>query len=263
MLEALTRSGYLLEAEIAKELTNLGFFVETNQVIQDPLTGKSREIDITAEYWRHDPKRSSKVSAKIEYIFEVKNNPFPLVLLNEFEFSPRVESWLGLREVITNPTNASYDGFHDFWEPLIEKRKNKIFCQYCSFQRKKQNDDLMALHPDVVHTGIAKIIQYSDECVEAWEDWQSEESDREDRFMRHWLFLPILLLNDDLYELRDDTLEKVDHSILLVNYHYKGEPRIAFVYVVTKKGFRRFVGCLMELQNTVLNRLFEFREKNA
>ena len=46
MLAALSRSGYLLESEVSAALTNLGFFIETNQVIQDPETGKSREIDL-------------------------------------------------------------------------------------------------------------------------------------------------------------------------------------------------------------------------
>jgi hypothetical protein len=50
MLEALNRSGYLMESEIASMLAEFGFFIETNQVIEDKFTGKSREIDLLAEY---------------------------------------------------------------------------------------------------------------------------------------------------------------------------------------------------------------------
>jgi hypothetical protein len=75
MLEALSRSGYLLEAEISRKLRELDFFVETNLVIEDPITGKSREIDIAAEYYDwNSPSIGVRAKAKIEFVFEVKNN---------------------------------------------------------------------------------------------------------------------------------------------------------------------------------------------
>ncbi len=56
MIDAIKRSGYLLESLISKYLSQSGFFVESNQVIVDPYTGKSREIDLVAEY--HDWNRT-------------------------------------------------------------------------------------------------------------------------------------------------------------------------------------------------------------
>jgi hypothetical protein len=52
MLDALGRSGYLLESEIAKTLSHAGFFIESNQVIEDPITGKNREIDLISRVLR-------------------------------------------------------------------------------------------------------------------------------------------------------------------------------------------------------------------
>jgi hypothetical protein len=46
LIEAIKRSGYLLESEIASILARSNFFIESNQVIEDPVTGKSREIDL-------------------------------------------------------------------------------------------------------------------------------------------------------------------------------------------------------------------------
>ena len=72
MLEALKRSGYLLESEISAFLANQGFFVETNQVIEDPITGKSREIDLIAEYYEYKQDRSSyKCASGIKFVFEI------------------------------------------------------------------------------------------------------------------------------------------------------------------------------------------------
>lgn len=58
MLDALNRSGYLLESEISRILDDAGFFIESNQVVEDPITGKSREIDLVAEYYVYDKERS-------------------------------------------------------------------------------------------------------------------------------------------------------------------------------------------------------------
>jgi hypothetical protein len=51
LLECLERSGYLLESRIVRELDTRGYFVEPSQVLQDPRTGKSRDIDFIAEYY--------------------------------------------------------------------------------------------------------------------------------------------------------------------------------------------------------------------
>lgn len=139
MLEALSRSGYLLEAEISRKLRELDFFVETNLVIEDPITGKSREIDIAAEYYDwNSPSIGVRAKAKIEFVFEVKNNLYPLVLLNEFDFSPRIEDCAGLKEAITCPQTIKYYQYENYYKSLIKKNKDGIFSQYCSFQRKKQ-----------------------------------------------------------------------------------------------------------------------------
>lgn len=46
--DALLRSGYLLEYRVAKTLDRLGFAVSPNQAYPDPITGKGRELDVTA-----------------------------------------------------------------------------------------------------------------------------------------------------------------------------------------------------------------------
>lgn len=254
MLEALSRSGYLLEAEISRTLRELDFFVETNLVIEDPVTGKSREIDIAAEYYDWNSSSTgvkAKAKAKIEFVFEVKNNSYPLVLLNEFDFNPRIEDWMGLKEAITCPESVKYDQYDNYYETLIDRNKGAIFSQYCSFQKKKQNDDLMALHPEIVHSGISKIIQYCDECVERWEPDDEDHEKQEERYLRHFLYMPILLINDKLYQLKEGKLLETNRSILVVNYYRNNQPAMAYVFVVTKEGFQDFMEMALKLEKEV------------
>ena len=122
MMTALKKLGYLLESEMVKKLMEFGFFVEPNQVIKDPITGKSREIDITAEYYEYIPKRAKhNVCSKIRFVFEVKNNLFPLVLLTEHSFTPNVEEFLALKEFLTIPLNIEYNAYDAFYERIIGK----------------------------------------------------------------------------------------------------------------------------------------------
>jgi len=264
MLEALSRSGYLLEAEISRKLRELDFFVETNLVIEDLITGKSREIDIVAEYYDwNSPPAGVKAKAKIEFVFEVKNNLYPLVLLNEFDFSPRVEDWMGLKEAITCPQTIKYDQHENYYESLIEKNREGIFSQYCSFQRKKQNEDLMALHPENIHTGVSKIVQYCEECTERWESDNEDHDKNDESYLRHFLYMPILLLNEGLYELKNGVLLEKDSSILVVNYIRNNQPSMAYVFVVTKKGFLDFMSMAINLEKEVDEQLVELRKSNA
>ena len=160
MIESLKRSGYLLESQISKILSQNSFFVESNQVIKDPITGKSREIDLIAEYHDFDREVSTKCRAKIKYVFEIKKNDAPIVLMTQFEHSPNIEDWYGLKEYLTIPENISYNTSEVFWEELVQQKRGSIFTQYCSFQKKKGNDELMALHPDNIHNGLSKIVQH-------------------------------------------------------------------------------------------------------
>ena len=48
MVDALRRSGYLLEQRVRSILGERGYYVQTNSAYPDPETGKSREYDISA-----------------------------------------------------------------------------------------------------------------------------------------------------------------------------------------------------------------------
>lgn len=268
MIDSIKRSGYLLESLISKYLSQSGFFVESNQVIVDPFTGKSREIDLVAEYhnWDGTNSRSEhKCVSKINFVFEIKNNSAPIVLLTEFEHSPNIEDWLGIKERQTFPEEMKEKYFTGYWDSLVDANRGKIFTQYCSFQKKKQNDELMALHPDNIHVWLGKISQYCEESIEAW---GRETVDSRNGYFRNFVHLPVLLISEDLYELEFDDkgeadLKKVERSLLVHNYHYKNKPSMAYVFVVTKKGFTKFIDDMLELERKIKLDMIEFRKKTV
>jgi hypothetical protein len=262
MIEALERSGYLLESEIVKYLASSGFFVESNQVIKDPHTGKSREIDLTAEYYQYNASNSeNRCATKVRFVFEVKNNIAPIVLLTRYEPSPNIEDYLGLKQYFTVPSGISYAHYDGFMDPLIESKKYSIFTQYCSFQKKKANEDLMALHPDNIHDGLGKICQF---CEENTID--SDESEPADGCLRHFLYLPVLLINDNLFELSystDDNIKllRTETAILVHNYHFENVPSMAFIPVITKRGFPDFLQFMIEIEQRLEKKMIELRIK--
>lgn len=103
-------------------LAKAGFFIKSNQVIEDPITRKSREIDLTAEYYHGYDKESAdyKVCSKIKFVFEIKNNIYPLVLMTKFEFSPNIEIWESLKEIQTTPEGIDWSSSEGFYDKLLD-----------------------------------------------------------------------------------------------------------------------------------------------
>lgn len=202
ILGALERSGYILESEISKQLSTLGYDIESNFVTIDPITGKNREIDIYAEYYDDSRYKSEKdthqLIASTRLVIEIKNNPSPLVLLTEFEFNPDSDVYNGLRLCSTIPHNSSFQEYYGYNSLFIDinDSKQKIYTQYCSFSKKNHKDELMASHPENLYTDLLKIVNYCDETVESWNDREIK-----DEYLRNFLYLPVLLINDDLFEL--------------------------------------------------------------
>ncbi len=258
ILEALSRSGYLFESEISKNLTTKGYFVESNKSIIDKLTGKSREIDLIAEYDKgFDRDYSQKCSSKIILAFEIKNNSSPLILLTEYQNSINDEIWEAIKSFVTIPNGLEYYNF-DLSESFIYHNP-ALFTQYCSFQEKKGSKDLMASHPDNIHSGIQKITQYCQEQVNLVED-------DENNYLRHWIYLPVLLISEELYELRLDEnnipkISKTEEATLIYNYHHNNEPSSCLVKIVTKLGLDSFLNSMLLLENNIESNMIDLRKK--
>lgn len=264
ILEAISRSGYLFESEIAKFLSDDGYFVESNVIFQDPLTGKNREIDIVAETYNSE-SYIDQLSCKISYFFELKNNNSPLVLLTQLQFNPNTPEDI-FKEILSVPDGVSYEPFTFF--DALHDTSQRFFTQYCSFtwkkdSQKKNNNQLMASHSEELYSSLSKLCWYCEKrTIETQEFF--DESTRQ--YFRHWLNLPVLLINDDLYELMVDEgkpkLEKVKFSRLLVNFHFNDRPSSTVVYVVTKNHLNDWLMEMNELENSVRSQMKQSKLKS-
>ena len=80
IVEALSKSGYLMEQQVATQLEALGFHVHTNWAFKDPDEKKSREIDVRAiKRVAHNEQKG--LSAFVEILVECKNYVNPVVLI--------------------------------------------------------------------------------------------------------------------------------------------------------------------------------------
>lgn len=258
ILDALNRSGYLFESEISKKLTTSGYFVESNKVVIDKFTGKSREIDIIAEYNDNIFERdySKKCYCKIKFAFEIKNTSSPILVLTEYQNSLNDGIWESIKEFITIPTDLEYYNFN-ISEKLIYNN-NSLYTQYCSFQEKKGSNELMALHPDNIHSGIQKITQFCEEHIGKLEN-------DENNYLRHFLYIPILLISDDLYELKilndKPKIFKTEETTLIYNYHHNDLAKSCLVKILTKNGLDNFLAEMLQLEKEVEENMIHIRLK--
>jgi hypothetical protein len=81
MVEAIQKSGYLIEQRVAGVLAKHGYYVETNPAYPDPETGKSREYDISAiSAVRLAKKRMDFIFPVV--VSECENNEHPVVFFS-------------------------------------------------------------------------------------------------------------------------------------------------------------------------------------
>ncbi len=271
ILESLYKSGYLLESEITKSLVEFGFFVESNVSSLDPLTSKSRELDLIAEFDHEDNEERyrNEIIAKVRFVFEIKNNNAPLVLLTKYVWSPNSHIWNGLKVAVTMPKHLENYFFHGFYDVLFNNQPKEMFTQYCSFSKKNNKEgELMAHHPENIYSSLLKITHY---CEESIEDWNDPDKEYNGSYFRKFLYLPIILINEDLFELEtednnDYKLKKVNCSRLVFNYHYKQKPKTAIIHIVTKTGLKDFLIEVLkaekEVEKNMLKAKEEFNEKS-
>lgn len=253
IIKAIKKSGYLFESEISKFLADNKFFVESNVIFQDPITGKNREIDLVAETYNDFATYSEdKVSCKICYYFELKNNELPLVLMTRLQFNPNTPEEV-FKEVISIPDEIKYDTFHAFIEELYST-DHSFYTQYCSFTQKNKKDEIMASHPDELYISLAKLCWYCEKRTVETNEWFEESTSK---YFRHWLNVPVLLISKDLYELtvgeNEPKLNKVKYSRLLLNFHYNDTPTSTVIFVVTKEHLKEWLEEMDTLETKVRN----------
>lgn len=138
VLSCLERSGYLLESRIVRNLVAHGFFVEPNQSVLDPRTGKSREIDIVAEHFDWDSPRH-EIRVKSSFVIEASNNKLPIVLLAERPKSPVLATYESYLKFGCSPEPFPYYSELGCFEDRLQT-DGRVYSQFCAISEKKVRD---------------------------------------------------------------------------------------------------------------------------
>ena len=233
LLECLGRSGYLLESRIVRELDARGYFVEPNQVLRDPRTGKSREIDLVAEHYSYVAEHRG-VCVKTHFVAEVVNSRLPVVLLTHRPWSPNADYESYVKFGTTPDPAPFYEklNIYEEWSPPNEA----LFAQYCALTTKKgEQRELMASHPEDLYGSFQKLSEYVEQELEAFQSWGAEtQAD----IWRVFFWHPMLVVGRQLFAVSVEDaghpkIDEVDSAFLEFNWH-QGEDRKTTVIEVVR-----------------------------
>lgn len=255
--DCLRRSGYLLESRLVSALAKARFFVEPNAAVLDRRTGKSREIDLLAEYFDYDPDRP-KISVLTRFAIEAINNSLPLVLLSPDPRSPNVD--VADPRFATTPDSNPFEVDIEVWQ---EKETNNgvKFSQYCALTRKKSGDALMASHPDDLYSSLLKLAELVEEQAS---EFENREWSEEDDFWRLWFWQGILVVGGDLVVAIEDTpgalsIAEVDRGSLIFNFHFRDQPRSLVIEFIREHALLPYLQEVVAADRRVRQRIHQIR----
>jgi hypothetical protein len=213
--DALLRSGYLLEARLESTIRSTSYLVETNISYPDPVTGKSRELDLFAYNGYPIDKETGEIVVA-QLLIECINNPQPIAFIIKQPLAgPPYESLFVRRSGL--PMSAGPDqeslpeflGMYDYHHYFT----GTIATQYCSFAKKKgQDSDWMAYHEENQFESFKKLSDAVEYFISKYyEQWVNSPG----RCTDIRLYYPILVVQGELLETRPSKkslrLRKVQH----------------------------------------------------
>lgn len=253
----LERSGYLMESRLVRSLTGADFFVEPNVAHKDPRTGKTRELDLVAEYAKGN--YSERVCVKTTFVIEAVNNRLPVVLLTERPSTPNADFENYIKFAWTPSDSQFFSAFHVYDEKLANV--DNLFSQYCALTRKSNRDELMASHPDDLYSSLLKLAEYTEGELDAFRDWTADELGR---YWRIFFWRPMLVVSGQLMLARVGPdgavcLEETTIGRLEFNWHQAEERKTTVIEVVHENYLLKHLSAVRVHDDDIAGRLASFK----
>jgi len=241
-VDALRRSGYLLETRIARTLDQFASHLSVNVVFADPETGQPRELDAYC-YRAETGNRYEHFTASAHVLIECINNPQPIAFFSNgltnraYPVTAARPPWLGLYPI--EQTIRLEDFHHCFRQDLANN--------YCTFVEKKSRE-WMATHADEQHrefSTLAMLAQLTKEKqLQVLEDYSRPQDAVQVCGVE--LIYPLLVAEGLLFDVRQNAtghvnLDRVDHITYLKRQMWKGVRRYCPIDVVTERFLPRFL----------------------
>jgi hypothetical protein len=264
--DAVRRSGYLLEYRIEQVLGRYGYMVEANQAYPDPITGKSRELDISAirpEFITSDYRNMIWPRLLIECI----NNPQPIGFFTKNPGAPTAHiydlKFSGLPVKVK--VGKHWKKLSDFldMEQYHHHCKGRIATQYCSFTPKKNTNPVewLAQHEDMHFDSFSKL------CFALNHDMNDHYSNARlsgKETINVQIYYPILVASGEVISItptrKDLKLGATNHIHYVQSYITTGKQQSYHIDVVTEKYLPHLLRLIdRELKKTI--RLIRSRKK--
>ncbi len=263
MISCLKKSGYLLEGRIVNVLNSMGLFVEPGQSYLDEKTGVSREIDLVAETYSYTPDRP-QVCVKTYFVIEAINNLYPVVLLTPRIWTPNspYEEYLKFKATPSEMIEGHPFLGHIDLDEIKGVGQWNIYAQYCAFTRKKSSNELMASHPEDIHTSINKAASYLFYLKDEAHSWMDDKDT--DKYWRLFQWQIILVLQNDLYLVREDVpgspdLIETTAAKLEYNFHYKGQPQSVVVDFVVESALPNLIQKVCRQDDNIEKQIYKLK----
>jgi hypothetical protein len=203
MDEALKRSGYLLESRIEAYLDNRHYHVQASAPVADPVTGKSRELDLYAI-----GETDFSLSVHHVMLIECVNNSQPFAFITKeqqhlaaFDL-PCIKMagipaklWTADGDVVSLPHYLMMTDYHHYC-------KDRISTQWCSFSPKDKGDAAkgwMASHDDIHFDDLAKLCDSVEFFIgRRYATWTPAGQE----YVNLEFYYPILVLQNDVYDVQ-------------------------------------------------------------
>jgi hypothetical protein len=246
IVDALLRSGYLMEYRVEQVLRSRGYAVQSNLAYPDAFTGKPRELDMRSLAARSiDADERHWIFPLC--LFECVNNPYPMAFLTKESQSTcvdafhitvsglpatirrdykRKERWIGLPEYLN-------------MEKYHHHCSGRVATQFCSFTPKKNKEpsEWMASHEDSHFNSFSKLCAAVDHEVE--DHFNQTHPVQGDRINLQ-IYYPILVVGGVLIDVRPGStgeleIGEVDHIIYEQTIILKTEERHYNIDVVAER----------------------------
>jgi hypothetical protein len=264
--DAVHRSGYLLEYRIEQLVGRYGFMVEANQAYPDPLTGKSRELDmsgirivpITSDYRNTIWQR---------LLIECVNNPQPIGFFTKNPGAPTTHIYdLKFSGLPVKVKQGKY------WQKISEfldmqkyhhHCKGRIATQYCSFTTKKNTNPVewLAQHEDMHFDSFNKL------CFALNHDIDEHYSHSRllgKETINVQIYYPILVVSGEIIEIiptrKEIKLRAANHIHYIQSYITAGKEQRYHIDVVREQYLPRLLNQI-DRESKQIMRLFRSRKK--
>lgn len=258
MALAIESSGYLVEARIARHLTERGFFVQRNTFSTSPNdSAKAIETDVIGRCGELvNEENTSTVTASV--LVECKNNAQPFAFFVQHQEIPELgDNWIkygGFPSYSLDPETKAHVPLHK----LLEMKDWHHYCsatefatQFCSFARAKEGKKWNA----GPHENYSK--SFSNLTATAARDWEGMFGLQLANIQVQMSY-PVAVFQGSIYRVSEEQgkakVEAARHIQLRHSAIVNGELVTAQIDVVTEPEFPTLVG-------TILSELKTFRDR--